>query len=59
MVLSYSLSLYKRRKNIYKSLVKTIVKESKELKWNIKEYQKTIYYNIILVKLILKRYIEV
>ena len=38
MVLGYSLSLYKRRKKIYKSLVKTIVKESKELKWNIKEY---------------------
>ena len=59
MVLGQGLNLYKRGKEIYKSLAKTIVRERKGLKWSRKEYQKTIYRNIILAKLILKRYIRI
>ena len=52
------LSLYREGKEIYKNSVKIIVRKRKGLKWNRKEYQKTIYYNIILARLILKRYIK-
>ena len=52
------LGLYRGRRETRKRPVK-IVREKKELKQNIKEYQKTIYCNIILAGLILKRYIGV
>ena len=57
MVLLQGLGLYKGGRKTHKRLVKIIVRERKELKQSIKEYQETIYYNIILVGLILKRYI--
>ena len=38
---------------------KTIVREREEPKQSIEEYQEIIYYNIILVRLILERYIKV
>ena len=44
---------------MYKKLIKITVKERKELKQSIKECQETIYYNIILATLILKRRIGV
>ena len=59
MVLDQGLGLYKGGREINKRLVKIIVRERKELKQSIKEYQETIYCNIILVRLILKRYIGV
>ena len=43
---------------MYKKLVKTIIKKRKELKQNVKKYWKTIYCNIILIELTLKRYIR-
>ena len=59
MVLFQGLGLYREGKEIYKKLVKIIVKERKEPKQSIKEYQETIYCNIILARLILERYIKV
>ena len=59
MVLGQGPGLYKGKKETYKSPVKTIVREKKKPKQNIKEHQKTIYYNIILARLTLKRYIGV
>ena len=59
MVLLQSPGLYKRGKEICKKSVKTTVREKKELKQSIKERQETIYRNIILARLILKRYIKV
>ena len=51
--------LYKREREIYKKPTKIIVKEKKGLKQSIKEYWETIYYNTILVGLILEKYIGV
>ena len=42
-----------------KRLVKIIVKEREELKQSLKEHQETIYYNLILARLILKKRIGV
>ena len=59
IVLRQGLGLYRGGREIYKRPVKTIIKERKELRQSIKEYQETIYRNIILVRLILERYIGV
>ena len=59
MVLYQDLGLYRGGRETRKRLVKIIVRERKELKQSIKEYQETIYYNIILVRLILERRIGV
>ena len=59
MVLLQGPGLYRGGREIYKKLARTIVRERKELKQSIKEYQETIYYNIILAGLILKKYIKV
>ena len=59
IVLYQGLGLYRREREMYKGLVKIIVKERKELKQSIKKCQETIYYNIILVRYILERYIGV
>ena len=59
MALNQGPGLYRGGKEIYKSLVKTIVRERKGPKQSIKKDWETIYYNIILARLILKRYIGV
>ena len=59
MVLLQGPGLYRGGREIYKRLVRIIVRERKELKQSIKEYQETIYRDIILVRLILEKYIGV
>ena len=59
MALNQGLSPYREGKETYRSLAKTIVKKRKGPKQSIKKYKKTIYYNIIPARLILKRYIGV
>ena len=59
MVLLQGLGLYKGEREICKRPAKIIIKKRKELKQNIKEYQETSYYNIILAGLILERCIGV
>ena len=53
------LGLYKKRREIYKRPARTTVKKKKKLKQSIKKRQETIYYNIILARLTLERYIKV
>ena len=50
MVLLQGPGPYKREREIYKRPAKTTVKERKKLKQSIKEYQETIYCNIILAR---------
>ena len=59
IVLLQGLGLYKGGREMYKRPVKIIIGERKELKQSIKEYQETIYRNIILVGPILERCIGV
>ena len=59
MVLLQGPGPYRGGRETCKRPVRIIARERKELKQSIKEYQETIYHNIILVKLTLKRYIGV
>ena len=59
MVQGQGPGLYRGGRETRNRLVKTIVREREELKQSLKEYQKTIYRNITLVRLILERRIGV
>ena len=59
MVLHQGLGLYRGERETRNRLVKIIVRERQELKQNIKEYQETIYRDIILERYIGVKGIEV
>ena len=59
IVLYQGLDLYRGGRETRKRLVKIIVREREELKQSLKEYQETIYRNLILARLILERRIGV